>query len=172
MPRPYGTRSESDVSQGLGPQGILDVPTNTLSQVLTVPSVPFAVSAAREWSCRTIQRWRLGEAAEPIEQIVSELVTNSVEHAECTSVSVLLIYAAGMLRLEVRDQDAGHVPVLKHPETGDVGGRGLVIVQALSDRWGLQVTDSGKAVWCEFALPPPAPAASHGSPQGRTGEGG
>lgn len=162
MPRPNGTRSGPDISEGLESLGILDVRTNTLSQVVTVPSVPPAVSAAREWSRRTIQRWRLGEAAEPIEQIVSELVTNSVEHAECISVTVLLIYAAGVLRLEVRDQDAVHVPVLKHPEPGDVGGRGLVIVQALSDRWGVRITDSGKAVWCEFALPPPAPAASHG----------
>jgi serine/threonine-protein kinase RsbW len=48
--------------------------------------------------------------------------------------------------------------VLKHPESGDVGGRGLVIVQALSDRWGVQVTDSGKTVWCEFAPGPPVPA--------------
>ncbi len=156
MPRPYGIRSGPDMSEGLGPQGILDDRTNTLSQVVTVPPVPPAVSAAREWSRRTIQRWRLGEAAEPIEHLVSELVTNSVEHAECVSVTVLLIYAAGMLRLEVRDQDAAHVPVLKHPEPGDAGGRGLVIVQALSDRWGVRVTDSGKAVWCEFALPPPA----------------
>lgn len=156
MPRPYGTRSGPDMSEGLRPQGIFDGRANTLSQVVTVPPVPPAVSAAREWSRRTIQRWRLDEAAEPIEQIVSELVTNSIEHAECVSVTVALIYADGMLRLEVRDQDAAHVPVLKHPELGDVGGRGLVIVQALSDRWGVRVTDSGKAVWCEFAFPPPA----------------
>lgn len=172
MPRPYGTRSGPDISEGLGPRGILDVRTNALSQVVTVPSVPPAVSAAREWSRRTMHRWRLGEAAEPVEQLISELVTNSVEHAECASVTVLLFYAVGMLRLEVRDQDAAHVPVLKHPETGDVGGRGLVIVQALSDRWGVRITDSGKAVWCEFALPPPAPAASHDSPQGRAENGG
>lgn len=158
MPRPHGTRSGPDMSEGLGPQTILDGRTNTLSQVVTVPPVPPAVSAAREWSRRTIQRWRLGEAAEPIEHLVSELVTNSIEHAECASVTVVLIYADGRLRLEVRDQDAAHVPVLKQPEPGDLGGRGLVIVEALSDRWGVRVTESGKAVWCEFALPPPAPA--------------
>jgi anti-sigma regulatory factor (Ser/Thr protein kinase) len=158
VPRPYGTRSEPGVSEGLGLQGIVDVRTSTLLQVVTVPPVPPAVSAAREWSRRTIQRWRLGGAAEAIEHLVSELVTNSVEHAECVSVTVLLIYGDGVLRLEVRDQDAAHVPVLRQPGPGDLGGRGLVIVQALSDRWGVRVTDSGKAVWCEFALPPPAPA--------------
>ena len=158
MPRPYGTRSEPDVSDGLGPQGILHVSTSTLLQMVTVPAVPPAVSAAREWSRQAVRRWHLGEAAEAIEHLVSELVTNSVEHAECVSVTVLLIYGHGMLRLEVRDQDAAHVPALKHPEPGDLRGRGLVIVQALSDRWGVQVTGSGKAVWCEFAVPPPAPA--------------
>ena len=158
MPRPYGTRSEPGVSEVVGSQGVFDVRTSTLLQMVTVPPDPPAVSAAREWSRRTIQGWRLGEAAEAIEHLVSELVTNSVEHAECVSVTVLLIYGDGVLRLEVRDQDAAHIPVLKHPEPSDLGGRGLVIVQALSDRWGVRVTDSGKAVWCEFALPPPAQA--------------
>ena len=140
------------------PQCVLDTRTDALSQVVTVPSVPPAVGAAREWARRAAQRWRLGATGGSIEQVVSELVTNSIEHAECAYVTILLGYTDGVLRLEVRDQDAARIPVLKHPEPGDVGGRGLVIVQALSDRWGVQVTDSGKAVWCEFALPPPAPA--------------
>jgi len=158
VPRPYGTRSEPGVSEVVGSQGVFDVRTSTLLQMVTVPPDPPAVSAAREWSRRAVQRWRLGETAEAIEHLVSELVTNSVEHAECVSVTVLLIYGDGVLRLEVRDQDAAHIPVLKHPEPSDLGGRGLVIVQALSDRWGVRVTDSGKAVWCDFALPPPAQA--------------
>jgi anti-sigma regulatory factor (Ser/Thr protein kinase) len=172
VPRPYGTRSRPDLRKGVEPQGMSHVQADTLSRMVTVPPVPPAVTAAREWSRQTIQQWRLGEAAEPIEHLVSELVTNSVEHAECVSVTVLLTYAADVLRLEVGDQDAAHVPVLKCPEPGDAGGRGLVIVQAMSDRWGVEVTDSGKAVWCEFALPSSVPPAGHGALQGRAGNGG
>jgi len=85
------------------------------------------------------------------------------------SVTVLLMYAAGMLRLEVRDQDAVNVPVLKSPELGDVNGRGLVIVQALSDRWGVRVTSAGKAVWCEFAVQAPASSADGGESERKGG---
>jgi len=155
VPWQYETRFRSDVGKVLGPGDMPQVRADALSRVVTVPPVPRAVTAAREWSRQTIERWRLGEAAEPIEHLVSELVTNSVEHAQCVSVTVLLMYAAGMLRLEVRDQDTAHVPVQKSPEPGDVDGRGLVIVQALSDRWGVRVTSSGKTVWCELAVPPP-----------------
>jgi anti-sigma regulatory factor (Ser/Thr protein kinase) len=140
--------------------------------VVTVPPVPRAVAAARAWSRQTINRWRLGDAAEPIAHLVSELVTNSVEHAQCVSVTVLLMYAAGMLRLEVRDQDAVNVPVLKSPQPGDVNGRGLVIVEALADRWGVRVTSEGKAVWCEFAVPTPASSADGGEPDTKGGHGG
>ena len=131
-----------------------------------------AVTAAREWSRQTINRWHLGEAAEPIEHLVSELVTNSIEHAQCVSVTVLLMYAAGVLRLEVRDQDTARVPVQKCPEPSDVDGRGLVIVQALSDRWGVRVTSTGKAVWCEVAVAPPAALADRGEPGRGAGHGG
>lgn len=172
MPRPYGTRYRPDMDKALGPQDMPHVRADALSRVVTVPPVPRAVAAAREWSRQTVLRWRLGEAAEPIEQLVSELVTNSVEHAECVSVTVLLMYAADVLRLEVRDQDAAHVPVLKNPEPGDLDGRGLVIVQALSDRWGVRVTDAGKTVWCELALPPPALPTSRSDLEGRVGNGG
>ena len=127
---------------------------DALSRVVTVPPVPRAVTAAREWSRQTIKRWRLEQAAEAIEHLVSELVTNSVEHARCVSVTVLLIYAVGTLRLEVSDQDADNAPVLKSPKPGDMAGRGLVIVQALSDRWGVRVTNGGKTVWCELTVEP------------------
>jgi anti-sigma regulatory factor (Ser/Thr protein kinase) len=172
VPRLYGAHYTPDVGKALGPGDMPYVRDDALSRVVTVPPVPRAVTAAREWSCQTIKRWRLGEAAETVEHIVSELVTNSIEHAQCVSVTVLLMYATGMLRLEVRDQDADNVPELKSPGPGDVDGRGLVIVQALSDRWGVRVTSAGKTVWCEFAVQPPASSADRGVPETEAGHGG
>lgn len=131
------------------------VSDDVLSRVVTLPPVPRAVAACRSWSRQTVTRWRLGEAARVVEQLVSELVTNSIEHAGGVSVMVLLMYAAGMLRIEVRDHDAVNLPVLKDPGLADTDGRGLVIVEALSDRWGVRVTDTGKSVWCELAVPAP-----------------
>jgi hypothetical protein len=38
-------------------------------------------------------------------------------------------------------------------DRADEGGRGLLLVAALSDKWGVGERDPGKAVWCEFADP-------------------
>jgi hypothetical protein len=78
------------------------------------------------------------------------------------SVVVLLMYAAGTMRLEVRDHDPLKLPLLQNPAPTDTGGRGLLVVQALSDRWGIRVTETGKAVWCELAVT--GPAARGGRP--------
>jgi hypothetical protein len=65
------------------------------------------------------------------------------------------MYAAGTMRLEVRDHDPLNVPLLKNPAPTDIDGRGLIIVQAFSDRWGIRITDTGKTVWCELAVSRP-----------------
>jgi anti-sigma regulatory factor (Ser/Thr protein kinase) len=129
---------------------------DALSRVLTLPPVPRAVAASRHWARQTLTRWRLTSLAEPVEHLVSELVTNSIEHADDgASVVVLLMYAAGTMRLEVRDHDPLNVPLLQNPAPMDTDGRGLIIVQALADRWGIRITDTGKAVWCELAFSRP-----------------
>jgi anti-sigma regulatory factor (Ser/Thr protein kinase) len=154
VPRPSGTYGEHGGCGSPGPAPLPQLRDDSLSRVLTLPPVPRAVAAARHWARQTLTRWRLASLAEPTEHLVSELVTNSIEHADDgASVVVLLMYAAGTMRLEVRDHDPLNVPLLKKPAPTDIGGRGLVIVQALSDRWGIRITDSGKTVWCELGVP-------------------
>ncbi len=134
------------------------MPTDALSRVLTVPPVPRAVRASRQWVRETLTRWRLIDAAERTEHLASELVTNAIRHAhDGFSVVVLLMYAAGALRVEVRDHDPLNLPLVANPGPLDPSGRGLVIVEALADRWGVRVTDAGKAVWCELAVSPRIP---------------
>ena len=161
MPHPHGAPCEEWCPQpGSIPRLPQRLRDDALSRVLTVPPVPRAVRASREWVEQTLNRWRLAEATEAVTHLVSELVTNSIEHAEDgASVVVLLMYAAGMLRLEVRDRDPLNVPLLRNPSSEDPGGRGLVIVKALSDRWGVKISDTGKSVWCELAIPRPASRA-------------
>jgi anti-sigma regulatory factor (Ser/Thr protein kinase) len=137
----------------------VDLPSardDALSRMITLPPVPRAVAACRAWSRQTMARWRLSETTTGVvEQLISELVTNSIEHANGVSVTVLLVYAAQTLRIEVRDNDSGNLPVLKDPELADTDGRGLIIVEALADHWGVRVTDTGKSVWCDLAIPQP-----------------
>ena len=87
-----------------------------------------------------------------VELIVSELATNSVRHAGCGEGDELSMEAAVEAdRVRVRLFDPGdgfeqHAP--KPPARGSDGGYGLVLLDRLSDRWGVQ-RDGGFSVWFE-----------------------
>jgi anti-sigma regulatory factor (Ser/Thr protein kinase) len=128
--------------------------TDCLWRVVALRAVPQAVADGRRWARETVREWRLGETADVVQQLASELVTNSVEHAQTSSVRVLLMFMAGTLRLDVADDDVVSLPVRAQPSVDDVSGRGLAIVEALSDRWGVRITRCAKSVWCELAAAP------------------
>uniref|UniRef100_A0AAU2JZC7 ATP-binding protein n=1 Tax=Streptomyces sp. NBC_00049 TaxID=2903617 RepID=A0AAU2JZC7_9ACTN len=91
------------------------------------------------------------DAAEVAELLITELVTNALVHTD-QGAEVSATLAADRLRVEVRDYAVGkprpYVP------TADDGthGRGLVLVQALADTWGVDAPDlgRGKVVWFEL----------------------
>jgi len=80
--------------------------------------------------------------------LVSELVANAVTHAE-TDVTLQLDFSDERLRVEVRDQADGQ-PQPRRPRRDELSGRGLMIVEALADRWGVEPTPPGKTVWFEL----------------------
>lgn len=123
---------------------------NFLWRVVTLAAVPEAVAHGRAWSRETMKEWQLGHMTDGIAQLVSELVTNSVEHADTSRVRVLLILAAGILRLDVTDDDVVNLPIRAQASADDIAGRGLAIVEALSDRWGVHISATAKSVWCEL----------------------
>ena len=79
--------------------------------------------------------------------VVSELVTNAVLHAR-TRIELNLVLTTQALRIEVTDLGSGQ-PRRTH---WDAGGRGLPIVDAIGEAWGIVEQGSGKTVWCELAL--------------------
>ncbi|GHH42022.1 ATP-binding protein [Streptomyces candidus] len=100
---------------------------------------------------------------------VSELATNALEHGVPPGRGFQLrVFAArDLLRIEVHDSGPGRPrkaggggPALEE------GGRGLVLVAALADDWGVGERDPGKVVWCEFAgeeRRAPVPGVAQGS---------
>ncbi|MGI5488238.1 ATP-binding protein [Microtetraspora malaysiensis] len=92
--------------------------------------------------------WGCGEHCEVAELLVSELVTNAVRHGNGGPV-LTLTSADGALRCEVEDESPA--PVRTRPAAGDdEGGRGLLLVDALSSSWGTGRTGRGKVVWFEL----------------------
>jgi two-component sensor histidine kinase len=84
--------------------------------------------------------------------IVSELATNCIRHAR-TGFVVTVDDSRTSLRVEVTDTGDG-VPALRSPTPREPTGRGLQLVQALSDDWGLAPAPrGGKTVWFTVSLP-------------------
>jgi anti-sigma regulatory factor (Ser/Thr protein kinase) len=82
--------------------------------------------------------------------LVSELITNSVKYGSGGPVTLEVFSdAPDTMRVEVIDQGAGFVPVARSRPKTDVGGWGLHMVEALSDRWG--VHEGSTHVWFELS---------------------
>jgi anti-sigma regulatory factor (Ser/Thr protein kinase) len=93
----------------------------------------------------------LSDLRVPVRLLVSELVTNAVQHAGCgpdRPVELRLDCSPERVRVEVRDEGPGFEPL-----TGRIDplqdGFGLALVDQLADRWGVDV-ERGARVWFEI----------------------
>jgi anti-sigma regulatory factor (Ser/Thr protein kinase) len=109
---------------------------------------PESVPAARRF-IRDVLRDQSREILEAAELMASELATNCVQHAR-TGFELVITDEQRNIRVEVRDTGEGR-PVPRSPMPTERTGRGLLIVEAMSDTWGIDPSACGKTVW--FTLP-------------------
>lgn len=113
---------------------------------------PRAPREARSYVRRVCSDWAIDDdACEAAEIVVTELVTNAVEHAASPSV-VEVTRVAGSFRMTVRDFVSDPLPDAVLPPPSSVRGRGLAMVAAVSRDWGVQTHADGKTVWSELAV--------------------
>jgi anti-sigma regulatory factor (Ser/Thr protein kinase)/anti-anti-sigma regulatory factor len=125
-----------------------------LRDQLTLAPLPTAPRRARQFTAEVLGRWSVPQLAEDATLIVSELVTNGVQHAG-TDLEVRLEHGRGLLRIAVRDhagleprQSADKVADLREAEaTMGEHGRGLGIVRALADGCGRTRAHTGGSVY-------------------------
>lgn len=111
---------------------------------------PQTAGQARRLTRRTLHRWGLDSLIETTELMVSEVVANAVRFA--SRPITLRLLCTDVLRCEVGD-DSPVVPRMRHARLSDEGGRGLFLVDQLSERWGATRLSTGKVVWFEQSLP-------------------
>ncbi len=98
------------------------------------------------------------DVADNAELILSELVTNAlrvpVSKGRQVGVRITRLVAEEMLRLEVSDAGGGR-PEVREPRADETGGRGLLLVEALAHRWGVEEREGGigKTVFAELKAP-------------------
>ena len=121
------------------------------SSIATVPRAPECSARLRSMLWTTFACWdcdadQLDDAA----LVLSELVGNAVRHAEGDTLRVRLRRTADVLRIAVQDGSAA-LPAPRQASWEDESGRGMLIIEALSRRWGCEPLPDGKIVWAEVA---------------------
>jgi anti-sigma regulatory factor (Ser/Thr protein kinase) len=107
-----------------------------------------SAAEARRFVRHALADCGLSDCEEVATLAVSELVTNAVLHAR--SVFELVLQASGdEVRIEVHDASP-ILPVRKNYGIDAGTGRGMLLVEALTERWGAEPTGSGKVVWFEI----------------------
>jgi hypothetical protein len=117
--------------------------------VWDVEADPAAVPRIRSDAVRALDEWGLEEAAFVTELLVSELVTNAIRYGD-PPIQLRLIHDRGLI-CEVSDSSST-APHLRRARVFDEGGRGLLLVAQLTERWGTRQTAAGKTIWCEQTL--------------------
>lgn len=136
-----------------------------------------------------LRDWDMSGLVEDVELVTSELVTNAILHAG-GEIDVVLERRGGGVCVLVRDGRPDLVPAAQQPPParagddemdrlaravfeGNTTGRGLLLVDAFADAWGVDLAPASKAVWAELGTgraasagdgPPPLPAAPRGAP--------
>ena len=133
----------------------------------TFSAQPESVAAARRFTTSALSG-TAHDTVEAIELMVSELATNCIRHTK-TGFELRIGRTADQIRVEVTDH-AGGTPRMRRPEATEPTGRGLQIVDLLSEEWGVdQEAGPGKTVW--FVVAAPAASEPRGQEQSERGRG-
>ena len=143
------TAPDSSTASGPAPDLVLRM------SALDLRPLPGAVPSARLHARLVVREWGFPAIAADCELLVAELVTNAVTHAarvvtaaDLPPVRLRLAGRARGVQIEVWDA-CDEMPQLRpDPLSEEPGGRGLILVAALSSRWGAYRTrDGGKVVY-------------------------
>lgn len=121
-------------------------------QSVVLPGKRQSVAIGRHWVVDCASGHGLnGVLGQIIELLSSELLTNAVLHgAGGGAVALAVRVTTVSVRVSVSD-GGGREPVVVHSEPSDLHGRGMAIVEAMSQRWGVEIhAEGGKTVWFEL----------------------
>ncbi|MGX1562086.1 ATP-binding protein [Streptomyces sp. NPDC055506] len=129
-------------------------------------ATPRGARLARRLAAHQLHGWGIphgSDASEAVVLIVAELATNAVTHGRVPGrdFELRLSLGTGGVRVEVSDSLAGTHPPgpreVRPPRPLDESGRGLLLVDALADRWEVLGREPGKTVRAEVDLPGAVP---------------
>ncbi|MFI6644710.1 ATP-binding protein [Streptomyces sp. NPDC050504] len=122
-----------------------------LSRQRRFPRARRSVPEARSFAREVLTEWGVARGLDDICLCVSELVTNAVRHGAPPGreFALTLVGEGELIRVEVRDSGGG-TPRVTHAGPEDCTGRGLQLVTALANDFGVTEHAIGKTVWASF----------------------
>ncbi|MGW0584117.1 ATP-binding protein, partial [Streptomyces sp. NPDC002920] len=109
-----------------------------------------SVPEGRAFLHRALCTWNCAGNADDALLLLSETLTNAVQHAE-GPLGLHLHRTATDLTVEVSDRSP-QLPQPRPAAADEESGRGLLLVRALADSWGVRPTDDGKTTWFTLRL--------------------
>ncbi|MEW2164723.1 PAS domain S-box protein [Streptomyces sp. NPDC007084] len=125
-----------------------DAPLATVA--VELPAVPESVPEGRAFLGKALTSWDCGPAADDARLLLSEVLTNAVQHAQ-GPIGLHLCRGATDLTVEISDHSP-HLPQPRMAAEDEESGRGLILVRALAHNWGVRPTDQGKTTWFTLKL--------------------
>ena len=117
------------------------------------PGDPEALTHARHMIRAAVRAWGARDRADEVELVADELITNALMHTEGSAIVTLRILTGSDRRLRVEVEDSSSaLPRRREAGESGVSGRGLLLVDLLTDVWGVEARGGGKCVWCEFLV--------------------
>ncbi|MCO4696690.1 SpoIIE family protein phosphatase [Streptomyces sp. RO-S4] len=121
---------------------------------LVPPGDPRALSDTRSMIRTAAGAWGARHRADEIELVADEMITNVLMHTEGSAVVILSVLDGTERRLRVEVEDSSSaLPRRREAGESGVSGRGLLLVETLTDLWGVEARGGGKCVWSEFLVP-------------------
>ncbi|OEJ24933.1 hypothetical protein AS594_11000 [Streptomyces agglomeratus] len=156
QPRPRGSATAARLTPAVEDEQAfraVELYGNPTDEEVRLPSRPESAATARRLThCVVARQWGLSaQTAEYAVLLVSELVGNAVRHTGARVFGLRMLRRRGWIRIEVRDPSRG-LPCLMPVHEMDTSGRGLFLVDKLSDRWGVDLLPRGKTTWFEMRV--------------------
>jgi anti-sigma regulatory factor (Ser/Thr protein kinase) len=121
----------------------------------TLPGLEESAETARKLVRTALAVWHLEELTDTAILLVSELVANAVKHTNSRVIRVIVTRPSErFVRIGVVDKARVMPEFVKPGDDLLTSGRGLLLVDALAERWGTDLYRWGKQVWAEVMSEP------------------
>lgn len=125
---------------------LTQLPAAPLAAVATeLPALAESVPTGRAFLSGVLTAWECPDTADDARLLLSEILTNAVQHAQ-GPIGLHVCRTTTEITVEISDRSP-HLPQPRTAGKDEESGRGLILVRALADGWGVRLNDEGKTTW-------------------------